>query len=92
MFLEISQNSEKNICDRVSFLIKLHTSVLSCEICKNTFSYRTSPVVASGDNERATDIIKAFSALLTNLSRTFYCLLLFTTQVSEAAVCRCPSK
>ena len=43
MFLEISQNSQENPCDRVSFLIKLQASgkkkdsraqVLSYEFCK----------------------------------------------------------
>ena len=63
MFLEISQNSQENIFARVSFLIKLKASadnfikkgtlaqVLSCEFCeisKNTFSYKTPPVTASG--------------------------------------------
>ena len=60
--LEISQNSQENSCVRVSFLIKFKavvfnfikketlTQVLSCEfceICKNTFSYRASPVASS---------------------------------------------
>ena len=55
-FLEISQNSQKNTCARVSFLIKLQTlaketlaQVFSCEFCgifKNTSSYRT-PLVAA---------------------------------------------
>ena len=40
VFLEISQNSQKNTCARVSFLIKLQASGIS----KNTFSYRTPPV------------------------------------------------
>ena len=62
MFLEISQNSQENICARVSYLIKLQaeacnftkketlTQVFSCElyeISKNTFSYRIPPVAAS---------------------------------------------
>ena len=61
VFLEISQNSQENICARFSFLIKLQASdrqfyekktlaqVLSCEfyeIFKKTFSYRTPPVAA----------------------------------------------
>ena len=45
VFLEISQNSQKNTCARVSFLIKLQAlgtlaQVFSCEFCeisKNTF-------------------------------------------------------
>ena len=47
VFLEISQNSQQNICARVSFLIKLNfikkqtlAQVFSCEFCeiyKNTF-------------------------------------------------------
>ena len=63
VFLEISQNSQENTCDRVSFLIKLQAlacnfikkealpQVFSCEFCeisKTTFSYRTPPVAASG--------------------------------------------
>ena len=58
-----SQNSQENTCTRVSFLIKLQASGLQlikketlaqvflcefCEISKNTFSYRTPPVAASG--------------------------------------------
>ena len=41
VFLEISQNSQENICARVSFLMK------SQEICKSTFSYRTPLLTAS---------------------------------------------
>ena len=43
LFLEISQNSQENICARVSFLKNLQTlghqlsDVFSCEISKNTF-------------------------------------------------------
>ena len=63
MFLEISQNSQKNNSTRVSFLINLQTEAYNfikketlaqvfsdefCEISKNTFCYRTLPVVASG--------------------------------------------
>ena len=62
MFLEISQNSQKNTCAKVSFLIKLQpqtcnfikkealAELFSCEFCEismNTFSYRTPPVVVS---------------------------------------------
>ena len=54
VFLEISQNSQKNTCARVSFLIKACNfteketlaQVFSCEFCeisKNTFCYRTPP-------------------------------------------------
>ena len=62
MFLEISQNSQENICTRVSFLIKLQVcnlikketvaQVFSCEFCeisKNTFFYKT-PLVAASEN------------------------------------------
>ena len=53
VFLEISQNSQENTCASVSFLMKKETlaQVFSCEFCeisKNTFSYRTPPVAASG--------------------------------------------
>ena len=62
MFLEISQNSQKNTCARVSFLVKLQAwaynfvkkdtlaQVFYCEssrISKNTFLYRTPLVAAS---------------------------------------------
>ena len=62
VFLEISQNSQKNTYARVSFLIKLQAEAwnfikngnlahaFSCEfwkISKNTFSYKTRPVAAS---------------------------------------------
>ena len=62
VFLEISQYSQKNICARVSFSIKLQakannfieketpTQMFCCEFCeilKNIFSYRTPPVAAS---------------------------------------------
>ena len=43
MFLEISQNSQKNTCARVSFLIKLQALG---EISKNTFFYKTPPLAA----------------------------------------------
>ena len=63
MFLENLQNLQENACARVSFLIRLQapdptpapllkkntlTQVLSCEISKNTSSYRT-PLVAASD-------------------------------------------
>ena len=50
VFLENSQNSQRNTCARVSFLIKLQASGVSyefCEIFKNTFFYGTPPVGAS---------------------------------------------
>ena len=61
VFLETSQNSQENTCARVFFLINLQVfgckfvkketlaqvfSCEFCEICKNTFSYRTPPVAA----------------------------------------------
>ena len=48
VFLKISQNSQENTCVRVYFLIKLQASG---KISKNTFSYRTAPVAASGVSE-----------------------------------------
>ena len=57
------ENSQENTCTRVSFLIKLQAQayifikketlpwVFSCKFCKiskNTFSYKTPPVAASG--------------------------------------------
>ena len=51
VFFEISQNSQENTCARDSFLIKLPlVQVFFCEFCeisKNTFIYKTPPVVAS---------------------------------------------
>ena len=51
LFLKISQNSQENTCARVYFLIKLHTlaQVFSCEFCeisKNIFFLRFTPVAA----------------------------------------------
>ena len=66
VFLEISHNSQENTCARVSFLSKFRpqtcnfikkkilVQVFSCEffeISKNTYSYRTPPVAASGTQE-----------------------------------------
>ena len=55
VFLEISQNSKKSTCARVSFSIKLQASGLrfSCEFCKifkNTF-FQGIPPVAAADGE-----------------------------------------
>ena len=62
VFLNISQNSQENTCARVSFLLKVQAEAckfikketlvqkISCELCeifRNTFFYRTPPVVAS---------------------------------------------
>ena len=62
VFLEISQNSQKNTCVRVSFLVKFKpeacsfieketlAQVFSCEFCKiskNTLFYRTPAAAAS---------------------------------------------
>ena len=60
VFLEISQNSQENICARASFLIKTDTlaqvfSCEFCEICNNTFSYRTPLVDASACEEDLTE-------------------------------------
>ena len=48
VFLEISQNSQKNTC--IFFNKETLAQVFSCEFCeisKNTFSYRTPLVAAS---------------------------------------------
>ena len=45
VFMEISQNSQKNTCARVSFLRKFSSEF--CEISKNIFLYRTPQVPAS---------------------------------------------
>ena len=53
VFLEISQNSQENICARVSFVIKLQalaqvfSSGTGVFYSKNSFSFRTPPVAAS---------------------------------------------
>ena len=55
-FLEISQNSQENICARATFLIKFFrketlAQQFSCEfyeISKNSISYRIPPVAATG--------------------------------------------
>ena len=44
VFLEISQDSQENICARVSFLMKLQ----ACEIFKNTFFTEHFRAAASG--------------------------------------------
>ena len=66
MFLETSQISQQNTSARVSFLIKLQAEAYNfikketlaevfsckfCEISKDTFSYRTPLVAASGQIE-----------------------------------------
>ena len=63
VFLEILQNSQEKTCARVSILIKLRALACNfikkdtleqvfsyefCEISKNTFSYRTRLMAASG--------------------------------------------
>ena len=79
MFLKISQNSQENICARVSFLIKLQVfikketlaKVVSCEFCEiftNTFFHRTPLVAASTTRLRNTEfevIIVSFNQLIT---------------------------
>ena len=60
VLLEISQNSQENTCARDSFLIKTDTlaqlfSCEFCEICNNTFSYRTPLVDASACEEDLTE-------------------------------------
>ena len=73
VFLGISQNSQENICARVSFLIKLQVSASVCnfikketDICvflwilrtfKNNFSYRIPPVAASDYKNDKRDIL-----------------------------------
>ena len=56
VFFKISQNSRENTCVRVYILVKIQTllkktqaqvfSYKFCKFSKNTFSYRTSPMVA----------------------------------------------
>ena len=60
VLLEISQNSQENTRARDSFLIKTDTlaqvfSCEFCEICNNTFSYRTPLVDASACEEGLTE-------------------------------------
>ena len=47
VYLEILQNSQGNICARVSILIKLQVSCEFWENFKNTYFYRTPSVAAS---------------------------------------------
>ena len=57
LFLEISQNSQKNTCARVSFLKKRLAQVISyefCEISKNIFPYRIPLLAASEDTSAKT--------------------------------------
>ena len=54
VILEISQNSQENVCARFSFLIKL-SSCKFCEISNNKFSYRTPPAASSVTKKTATD-------------------------------------
>ena len=60
VFLEISQNSQKNTCARDYFLIKLQATLLKkslarlfscefCEISKNTYFHRTPPLLYVND-------------------------------------------
>ena len=76
VFLEISQNLEENTFARGSFLIKLEaynfikketlTQVFSCEfydISKNTCSYRTPPVAASGNRKTCWKHVVTFLSL-----------------------------
>ena len=87
-FSELSQNSQKYICARTSFLIKLQaeawnfikketlTQVFSSEfgkISKNTFSYRT-PLVASSEFSRIS--CTTFIEALRNDLQDFLCLTL----------------
>ena len=78
LFLEILQNSLETNCARVSLLIKLQAwrcsmetmaQVVYCElyeISKNTFSYGTPPVAASGDS------IKVFTVIIWGSTSFFY--------------------
>ena len=52
MFLKVLQNSQENTCARV-FLISSVAQVFSCEFCqifKNTFFDRKTPLAASGSS------------------------------------------
>ena len=65
MFFGISHNSQENICDRVSFLIKK-------EISKNTYSYRT-PLVDVSQNQKmlAADVSVRFRKTWTNAATLY---------------------
>ena len=60
VFLEISQNSLGTTCARVSFLNKVAGLSLFCEISKNNYFYRTTPVAAS-ESTRKYILQKSFS-------------------------------
>ena len=84
MFLEISQNSQENICARVSFSIKpfnfIKDEILAqvfscgfCEIFKNTFFHGTPPVAASKIRK-------------TTLSLLFYFTFTFSFKFSQTSL------
>ena len=54
VILEISQNSQENVCAGFPFLIEL-SSCEFCEISNNTFSYRTPPTASSVTKKTAID-------------------------------------
>ena len=67
VFLEVSQNSQENICTRVSFLIKLQASDLRTPFSKNTFFYKTPLVAASKNNITMQTIAKFASNSTANI-------------------------
>ena len=74
MFLDIPQNSQQNLQAEVCNFIKKETLVLvfSCEfgeISKNNFSYRTSPMAASGTTMMQSFPTKAMAPKLGYLLR-----------------------
>ena len=64
MFLEILQNSQENICARVSILIKLQA--------KKTFSYRTPQVAAAAFHKAPNAPKMNFSPNITTICEYFY--------------------
>ena len=96
VLLEISQNSQENICARVYFLIKLQASacnffkketlaqVFSCEFCeipKNSFSCRT-PLVAASVHIKAEAHLKLKRASMMKLFVKILNALLFSQKNS----------
>ena len=88
VFLNISQNSRKNTCDRVSFLVmpqacnfikkETLTQVFSCEfskVFKNNIFYKTPPVAAS-------DFLPICATIL-DLSFCFLIIIIFGFSFSQ---------
>ena len=78
VLLAILQNSQEDTCARISFFIKLQDDACNfikketlaqvfsfefCKISKNTFSYRTPPVAASGKAVNKSKYLVSFTLI-----------------------------